>query len=208
MSRPLPWVRLERDFHSEAAILEVCDTYPAAEVLAAYAIALAEAARSGGSYASAASVERSLRLAARLKPQRARDIVAAFISSGILSESDGALRLAAWEDLKPKDRHLSKAQRDAETATKGVAPATHGNPASVEDHERTDEEKRTPPHQATQEVEWISEDTVRLPPKVEPTLRTVCSHGERFEERPGTDGRIFWSAGHRLGDGSWCKEKR
>ena len=25
MTRSLPWVRLERDFHSEAAILEICD---------------------------------------------------------------------------------------------------------------------------------------------------------------------------------------
>ena len=206
MSRPLPWVRLERDFHSEAAILEVCDTYPAAEVLAAYAIALTEAARSGGSYASAASVERSLRRVARLKPQRARDIVAAFISSGILTESDGALRLAAWEDLKPKDRHISKAQRDAQTATDAVAPATQDDAPSVEDHERTDGHNTTP-HDAATEPKWLDKDTVLLPPKVEPIRRTVCSHGERFEERPGKDGRLFWSAGHRVDGAAWCGEK-
>ena len=206
MSRPLPWVRLERDFHSEAAILEVCDTYPAAEVLAAYAIALAEAARSGGTYSSAASVARSLRLWARLKPQRARDIVAAFISSGILTESDGALRLAAWEDLKPKDRHISKAQRDAQTATDAVAPATQDDAPSVEVHERTNEQNTTPQHAAT-EPTWLDADTVQLPPKVERIRRTVCSHGERFEERPGKDGRLFWSAGHRVEGGPWCGEK-
>jgi len=211
MTRPLPWVRLERDFYSEAAILEVCDTYPAAEVLASYAITLAEAARTGGIFESAATVERTLRNAARLKPQRAAAIVAAFISSGIFTESDGILRLTTWEDLKPKDRHLSKTQRHAQTATESVAPTTHDHTASVEEnttqhHERTNE--RTPQASATAGVEWLSEDTVWLPPRVEAIPQTHCSHGETFtEKRRERDGSTFISAGHRLDDGQWCKER-
>jgi len=206
--RSLPWVRLDRDWHSTPSMLEICEQHPAAEVLAAYAITLAEAARSDGVYQSAASLERAIRTYARLRPQRATAIVAAFISTGILSESDGSLQLNAWEDLQPKDRHLTKTQRRATIVTPIVTPIVTALDTESVEHNTTDELTNTTPQaSATVGVEWIDADTVRLPPKVEPIPRTHCSHGERFtEKRRSSDGSLFISSGHRLDDGRWCGE--
>jgi hypothetical protein len=201
MSRPLPWIRLDRDFDQDPALQAMAERHPTSLVLAAYCITLASAARCDGVFTSSDALERTLRMAIRCKPSQATAIVADLVATGILEIDGATLRLTRWSDLQPKERHLTKSQRVASGVATSVASGVEPT------NEPTDERTNQPTDAATQEVEWINEDTVRLPPKVEPTLRTVCSHGERFEERPGTGG-LFWSAGHRLGDGSWCKEKR
>jgi hypothetical protein len=206
MSRPLPWCRLERDFHSTPSILEVCDEHPPAEVLAAYAITLAEAARADGTYANADALARSLRVYARIRPARATAIVASFVATGILIERDGLLQLHGWESLRPGERHLTKSQR---IATQDVATATQPDTRSVEDQtrqEKTRQEKTRADQPTTRIVDGA--EVVFAPLLEKPEPRTICSHGERFEERTGSDGRRFWSAGHKTPGGGWCKEQR
>jgi len=197
MSRPLPWVRLDRDFDQDPAIQAMAERHPTSLVLAVYCITLASAARCDGVFTSSDALERTLRMATRCKPSQATAIVADLVATGILEIDGTTLRLTRWSDLQPKERHLTKSQRVATTVASSVELT----------NQPTDERTNQPTDAATQEVEWINEDTVRLPPKVEPIRRTTCSHGERFEERPGKDGRLFWSAGHRVDGGAWCGEK-
>ena len=48
MSRPLPWVRLDRDFDQDPAIQAMAERHPTSLVLAVYCITLASAARCDG----------------------------------------------------------------------------------------------------------------------------------------------------------------
>ena len=195
MTRPLPWVRLDRDFDQDPAIQAMAERHPPSLVLAAYCITLASAARCDGVFTSSDALERTLRMAIRCKPSQATAIVADLVATSILEIDGATLRLTRWGDLQPKERYLTKSQRVATIVASGVGRT----------NQPTDERTNQPTDAAT--VEWLDADTVQLPPRVEPTLRTVCSHGERFEERPGKDGRLFWSAGHRVDGGAWCGEK-
>lgn len=199
MSRPLPWVRLDRDFDQDPAIQAMAERHPTSLVLAVYCITLASAARCDGVFTSSDALERTLRMATRCKPSQATAIVADLVSTGILEIDGATLRLTRWGDLQPKERHLTKSQRVASSVATSVASGVEPT------NEPTDELTNQPTNAAT--VEWLDADTVRLPPRMEPTRRTICSHGERFEERPGKDGRVFWSAGHRVDGGAWCGEK-
>jgi len=200
VSRPLPWVRLERDFTSEPRLLEVSEAHTTTEVVAAYALTMAEAARADGTYASRASLERSLRVSAGLRAKRATSIVEAFVSVGILTEVDGILRLTDWESLRPAERHLTATQR----ATANVATATQTATANVETtkHNGENRENTTPPRVV---VDSLGGETVVLPPRLTATS-THCSHGEPFTERVNKRGTPFVSSGHQLPSGKWCGE--
>ena len=199
MSRPLPWVRLERDFTSEPKLLEVSEAHTTTEVVAAYALTMAEAARADGTYASRASLERSLRVSAGLRAKRATSIVEAFVSVGILTQVDGTLRLTDWDSLRPAARHLTATLR----ATANVATATHQHSDSVEENTtQHDEENTTPPRVV---VDSLGGETVVLPPRPSATS-THCSHGEPFAERINKRGAPFVSSGHQLPTGQWCGE--
>ena len=205
MSRPLPWVRLERDFASDPRLLEVSEAHPSAEVVAAFAIITAEAARADGVYASRASLERSLRAYARLRPLRAAGIVAGFIAAGILTESDETLRLTDWESLRPAERHLSREQRRAQIATPTVATTTHPDTTSVEDN-TTQEQENTTQHDATTVVGSDGFEVVVLREQAPRVLSTKCSHGYDFTSRRSSTGSTFVSAGHRITPDEWCRE--
>jgi hypothetical protein len=202
MSRPLPWVRLDRDFDQDPAIQAMAERQPPSLVLAAYCLTLAGAARSDGVFTSSDALERTIRMATRCKPSQATAIVADLIATGILDIDGVALRLAKWSDLQPKERHLTKSQRVAS----GVATSVASGVEPTQHHERTDEHHEPTDAATTRLVDGV--EVVFAPLLEKPEPRTICSHGERFEERTGSpDGRRFWSAGHRVDGGAWCGEK-
>lgn len=201
MSRPLPWVRLDRDFDQDPAIQAMAERHPPSLALAAYCLTLAGAARSDGVFTSSDALERTIRMATRCKPSQAAAIVADLIASGILEIDGVALRLARWSDLQPKERHLTKSQRVATIVASGVASGVE----LTQHHERTDEHHEPTDAATTRLVDGV--EVVFAPLLEKPGPRTLCSHGERFEERTGSDGRRFWSAGHRVDGDAWCGEK-
>lgn len=204
MSRPSAWTRLDRDFDQDPAIQAMAERHPASLVLAAYCLTLAGAARCDGVFASSDALARTIRLATRCKPSQATAIVADLIATGVLEIDGVALRFARWSDLQPKDRHLTKSARVAHRVATSVAD---GVATSVGHTDKQTNQHHTPTSAATTRlVDGV--EVVFAPPVVKPEPRTLCSHGERFEERTGSDGRRFWSAGHKTPDGGWCREQR
>ena len=202
MSRPLPWVRLDRDFDDDPALQAMAERHSPSLVLAAYCLTLAGAARSDGVFTSSDSLERTIRIKTRCKPSQATAIVADLIATGILDIDGVALRLARWPALQPKERHLTKSQRVAS----GVVTSVASGVERTQHHERTNEHHEPTDAATTRLVDGV--EVVFAPLLEKPEPRTICSHGERFEERTGSDGRRFWSAGHQTPGGGWCKEQR
>jgi len=156
---PLPWVKLARDFHLEPSLLEASESLSRTEVIAAYALLLAEAARSDGDYEGRASIARILRLSGGLPIDRSESVVDAFISAGILVETDQGLHLEAWDSLRPGANQLSRQQRIASRTTDSVATATQ----EVERREEKNRQEIRGEDSGPFSPTWINEETIYVP---------------------------------------------
>jgi hypothetical protein len=223
MRRPLPWVKLDRDFYSDPQFLEAYEQFKKAEVLASYAVLLAVAARADGTYGDRVALARTLRSAVGLRAKTAEGLVVAFVTAGILREESGLMRLCVWDSLRPAERYLSREQRRAGATTESVAITTEsvaGTTQIVEtrQEERREEERReeaTAPssmsQQAFLETLQSGEQVARLLPAPRPTV-LACSHGHRWKEQPagskeGKSWPAYLSGDHKLPSGSWCKDR-
>ena len=156
---PLPWVKLARDFHLEPSLLEASESLSRTEVIAAYALLLAEATRSDGDYDGRASIARILRLSGGLSVDRSESVVDAFISAGILVKTDRGLHLEAWDSLRPGANQLSRQQRIASRTTDSVATATQ----EVERREEKYRQEIRGEDSGTLSPIWINEETIYVP---------------------------------------------
>ena len=156
---PLPWVKLARDFHLEPSLLEASESLSRTEVIAAYALLLAEAARSDGDYEGRASIARILRQSGGLSSDRSESVVDAFISAGILVKTDQGLHLEAWDSLRPGANQLSRKQRITSRATDLVATATQ----KVERREEQSRQEIRGEESGTLSPTWINEETIYVP---------------------------------------------
>jgi hypothetical protein len=156
---PLPWVKLARDFHLEPSLLEASESLSRTEVIAAYALLLAEAARSDGDYEGRASIARILRQSGGLSSGRSESVVDAFISAGILVKTDRGLHLEAWDSLRPGANQLSRQQRIASRTTDSVATATQ----EVERREEKNRQEIRGEDSGSFSPTWINEETIYVP---------------------------------------------
>ncbi len=156
---PLPWVKLARDFHLEPSLLEASESLSRTEVIAAYALLLAEAARSDGDYEGRASIARILRQSGGLSSGRSESVVDAFISAGILVKTDRGLHLEAWDSLRPGANQLSRQQRIASRTTDSVATATQ----EVERREEKNRQEIRGEDSGALSPIWINEETIYVP---------------------------------------------
>jgi hypothetical protein len=100
-----------------------------------------------------------IRLSGGLSIDRSESVVDAFISAGILVETDQGLHLEAWDSLRPGANQLSRKQRIASRTTDSVATATQ----EVERREEKNRQEIRGEDSGSFSPTWINEETIYVP---------------------------------------------